>query len=80
MNSIHKEVLAWALEEKEGGRKEKLVTVPYAPHWHPIHTAIFATHVDAVNFKLRVCDIEQVRIVRVKITIEKVAQDGHSDD
>jgi hypothetical protein len=80
MNSIHKEVLAWALEEKSGGRKGKLITVDYAPYWHPIHTAVFATRSDATAYRRNKNAIDKLAVVRVKIIIEKVVQDGHSDD
>jgi hypothetical protein len=65
---------AWALTEKTGGRAGKMITLDFVPFWFPLRTAIFATRWDAQRFAENKGIMDDVRVVRVEIKINKVEQ------
>lgn len=72
---MSKEVYAWAIQEKQGGRKGKLVTLETTPLWHPIKTAVYRTRGDALRFIKNTNKESLYEITRIKIKIEKVSDD-----
>ena len=65
-----REIDAWSIEEVDGGRKGKLITLP-TPYWHAVHTALFATRTDATRYVQNSRQGERLKIVKVKVTIER---------
>ena len=65
-----REISAWSVEEVDGGRKGKLITLP-APYWHAVPTALFATRTDATRYIQNSRQSERLKIVKVKVTIER---------
>lgn len=66
-----KEIKAWGLEEIQGGRKGKLITGDYVPFWHPVKNAVFVSRSDAITYMRQAKMEDKLRVVRLKITIEK---------
>lgn len=64
-------IKAWALVEKQGGRKGKFLSMDYTPYWHPIKAAVFAKRRDAISYVEQLKLTSLVSIVRVEITIEE---------
>jgi hypothetical protein len=72
---VSREIRAWALEEKQGGRKGKLVTLDAAPSWYPIKTALYYTRNDAIRYIKNTQSEKKYNVVRVKVTVEKTSED-----
>lgn len=68
-----KEEYGWAVEETVGGRKGCLVST-YVPYQFLIHTAIFKTKVGAQTYILNSKNQGLLKLVRVKVTIEKAKE------
>lgn len=73
---MSREILAWALEEREGGRKGKLITSEAPPSWYPIKTALYYTRNDAIRFIKNTQSEKKYNVVRVKITIERTLDES----
>jgi hypothetical protein len=76
---MSRKVLAWGLEEKQGGRKGSLISLEAAPFWYPIKTALYTTRNDAIKFIRNTQSESKYKVVRVHITVEKIndnEQDG----
>lgn len=71
-----KQIKAWGLVEKQGARKDRLLTMDYVPFWHPIKSAMFVTKGDAISYMRQARLEDKLRIVRLTITIDKDLSNG----
>lgn len=65
-----REIAAWAIEETDGGRKGKLITIP-APYWHAVPTGLFGTKGAALRYIKNSGQEHRLKLVKVKVTIER---------
>ena len=65
------EQVVWALEEKGGARKGKLVGLPYVPFWYPIKTAIFDNRQDAIRYVKNTRSEGKYKIIQIIVKIER---------
>jgi hypothetical protein len=72
---MSKVIKAWALTEKTGGRKGKLVSTDTTPFWYPIKAALYATRNDAIRFLRNKQEEDKYVIVQVRITITELEEE-----
>jgi hypothetical protein len=77
---VSREIKAWAIEEKQGGRRGKLISLDATPSWYPVKTALYYTRNDAIKYIRNTQSESKYRVVRVQVTIEKLNDDQGIED